>query len=290
MFKENVVPLDIISYLESFPKETVYYCPNPGNAGDALIASATYQLFDRCGVIYDTISENIRAIDNLDFLKDKIVMYGGGGNFVKYYKHAAIALERLHSVAKKLIILPHTISGHEVLLKGFGSHVDLICREEVSFQYVQSVATDANVFLAEDLAIHLDIEELFGRVYCNDFIYPTRIYWKRAWAQIKKRLACFRVDDEKTSLLLPIDNIDLSALYGHYINMGKRLEVDEVSYHFLHFIQAFSEIRTNRLHAAIGAALLGKKVYFYPNSYHKNESIYRYSLQEKFPHVKWRKN
>jgi hypothetical protein len=43
----------IREYLNSLPRnERLYYFANPGNAGDALIAHATYQLFIQLGIDY----------------------------------------------------------------------------------------------------------------------------------------------------------------------------------------------------------------------------------------------
>jgi len=46
-----------------------------------------------------------------------------------------------------------------------------------------------------------------------------------------------------------------------------------------------STIITNRLHSAIIGAILGKNVELFRNSYHKNRSVWEYSLQSKG--VKW---
>ena len=53
------------------------------------------------------------------------------------------------------------------------------------------------------------------------------------------------------------------------------------------FLNQFDEIYTNRLHICVASALLNKKVYFYGNSYWKNESVYNYSIKNQFPKVKW---
>ena len=50
--------IDIKLYLDSLKKyETVYFCPNPGNAGDSLLAHATYELFDEYNIKYQILKE-----------------------------------------------------------------------------------------------------------------------------------------------------------------------------------------------------------------------------------------
>jgi len=45
-----------------------------------------------------------------------------------------------------------------------------------------------------------------------------------------------------------------------------------------------SKVFTDRLHVAILGGILNKETYLLPNSYHKNKSAYRFSLN-RFPHV-----
>lgn len=53
----------------------VNYLPNPGNAGDSLIACATYQFFERNNIEYKCCQSEKDISDN------DILVYGGGGNF-----------------------------------------------------------------------------------------------------------------------------------------------------------------------------------------------------------------
>jgi exopolysaccharide biosynthesis predicted pyruvyltransferase EpsI len=51
----------------------------------------------------------------------------------------------------------------------------------------------------------------------------------------------------------------------------------------------YKKIDTDRLHVAIGATLLEKKVTLFPNSYYKNKAVYDYSLR-KFPNISFIEN
>ncbi|MCP4005227.1 MAG: polysaccharide pyruvyl transferase family protein, partial [bacterium] len=66
--------VSIPSYLKSLAAKPLYYMPNGGNAGDALIAQATYQMLGDHQIEYEIVSPR-------DDLTDQVVAYGGGGNF-----------------------------------------------------------------------------------------------------------------------------------------------------------------------------------------------------------------
>ena len=52
--------IDINMFLAEQSGQAECYCyPNPGNAGDTLIAAATYQLFDALGIQYNNSCKNI---------------------------------------------------------------------------------------------------------------------------------------------------------------------------------------------------------------------------------------
>ena len=44
-------------------------------------------------------------------------------------------------------------------------------------------------------------------------------------------------------------------------------------------LQKYEQVNTDRLHIAIAATLLGKKVKLFPNSYYKNRAVFEYSLK-----------
>lgn len=98
-------------------------------------------------------------------------------------------------------------------------------------------------------------------------------------------LNCFRTDLEMTEIELTPDNIDLSELYKFGTVHPYLIEYSASK--FLKFLNKYAEIRTNRLHVSIGGALLGKKVYLYPNNYFKNKAVYEYSLKDKYPNIHW---
>jgi exopolysaccharide biosynthesis predicted pyruvyltransferase EpsI len=101
----------------------------------------------------------------------------------------------------------------------------------------------------------------------------------------RKQLNAFRTDVEKTDIELPADNVDLSA----------ELELSscdpEIATYtaklLLTELDKYEVVRTNRLHVAIGAMLLGKKVELHGNNYYKIRAVYEYSIKGTFTNVKW---
>lgn len=283
--------INVEIYLKGLAEQgELVYCPNAGNAGDSLIAHATFQLFKRQGIPVELYDE-ARFDPN-----EKILIYGGGGSFVPEYSAARQFVERYHRAVRKLVVLPHTISGHADLLSQLESNVDLFAREEVSFEYATKCAPNANVFLADDLALDLNVTD----VLASNFKLP---YWTIPLKQVVRRdtgllreavrrargktqvLNCFRTDKERTEIRLPFGNMDLSKLFKCGTSTPEQALL--ATQMLLRMLNRYDEVRTNRLHLAIAGALLGKHVKFYPNSYFKNEAVYNFSLRDRFPNVQW---
>jgi len=297
--------------LEKYFKENnfrdgLYIYPNPGNAGDALISIGTTHFFNKLNLDYQIVMDK----KNFD-PTGKTVLYSGGGNLVKYYSNSREFFLSNHKKLKKLIILPHTISGNEDILKEFGQNVDIFTRELFSFEHVKKHAPSANVFLSKDMAFYMDVDEVLGHRPMNFFlIILSKFFYKlkndvrsenipSPFVLIKSKikeakhklishdkvLNSFRIDPEKTEIEIPRDNIDLSEVY----KFGTEYPylIPYAAGKFLRYLNKYEVIHTNRLHISIGGAMLGKKVYLYPNSYFKNQAIYEYSLKNSYPNVHW---
>lgn len=296
----------VFELLNDLPKdETIYYRSNPGNAGDALIASGAYKLFDKAGL-------KIELIDPATFnATDKIVIYAGGGNLVGIYPEARDFFFKHHKTAKQFILLPHTVTKNEDLLSELGNNVTLFAREKVTYQHLNANATNANVYLDHDLALHLDVKKIlnyktigiieasvkklvYGKYNKKRYAIPSpKIMLKNSIYEGKSKLQpkgqvgnFFRDDVEAIGKTLPPDNADLSKIY-EYGTQNREL-TDYTVARLMKHINRFDHIHTDRLHICIAAALLGKKVDFHPNSYFKCKAVYEYSLKERFPSISWK--
>lgn len=296
----------IITFLDSLPKNApIYYRSNPGNAGDALIACGAFSLFEKLGL-------DVRLIDPLTFDgTGKTILYAGGGNLVGYYSEAREFFFKHHQSAKHFILLPHTVTGNEDLLSQLGKNVTLFAREKNTYEHLKANAQNANVLLADDLAFHINPQEImnsnkiniitcvFKKIFFkltnnkNEFsklpqpkiMLRNSIFELKSIFLSKKSGNFFRTDVERSREIIPIPNADLSIMYEY----GTRNK--EICFYttarLMRFINSFDEINTDRLHICIAGALLGKRVNFFPNSYFKCKAVYEQSLQGKYLNVNW---
>lgn len=276
---------------------TPLYVPNEGNAGDALIAAGMWSFFDSL-----SLSPRISRLDELK--EGDIAFYSGGGNLVDGYKECANFLERCLDVGvRKAIVFPHTVRGNEGLLSRLDSRFTIVCRDLVSLSWVSKFSNcGLNYFFAPDMAFFLDVPGLESRVKkpaaMGDFFSylvcsPKQLVKYSLW-RVKKtavvpdahgHLKVFRVDIEATDAQKGPASYDLSNLYGS--KYRSREESEFITHGFLKTLSRADSIETNRLHVAVGGALINKKVVLYDNSYGKNSAIYDATLKY-FPNVESR--
>ncbi len=283
-----VEKINIREYLKQFASQHVIYKPNPGNAGDCVIASATYQLFDQCCVDYQVYRKG-------NDTKNAVVMYGGGGNLVGIYTNAREFLGGHHQKASKFILLPHTIAGNEQLLGELGKNTTIICRELESYRHAKEFASNCEVLLADDLALSLDlgrikslprIPPLSARVLaCIPELVKNDLLLKYKLRDFKdsRSLSCFRVDPESAMSILPDKNIDLSEVLRY--KESPRFVCDWITQSFLMVLDQFETINTDRLHIGIVGGLLGKSTRLYPGNYYKNEAVFEFSIKPRLSNV-----
>lgn len=274
----------------------VIYVRNPGNAGDALIASATYDLFQRLNIDFEAVDLDCPP----ERTRGRILFYSGGGNLVKYYSNARDFLLRHHPGAERVVILPHTILGNEDLLRAMAGKALVFCRERTSFAHVAPLLPPGAVHLADDVAFGLDAEQFIrdARHRYLPLISTPGLAVRNAKRLVRRALRClrrpqrrrelnaFRTDIEATGRhRLPADNFDVSQVFATD-NMSREC-TDEATYRVLSFLRRFDVIHTDRLHVCIGALLLGKCVNFHDNAYGKNRAVYEQSMRGRYPGLVW---
>jgi exopolysaccharide biosynthesis predicted pyruvyltransferase EpsI len=259
----------------------VLFFPNPGNAGDSLIAAATTAAFVRNGVRATTI--------DLDApVEGGVVLLGGGGNLIPLYHQIREAIGRFAGRARRLVLLPHTIRGNEAALQRLDGSCTIFCRDPPSFAHVRAVRPDVDARLAHDMAFHLD-----AAAFLEDEALAARAapVWQEALANHGIDAARLRhpagIDlsrlDSESRLREPRSDIDIS----HVFTFGTGPEGAALGAWCL--LKTISEARlvvTDRLHVALGAALLGIPCRLYDNFYGKNEAVYRHSLAGRFANVR----
>ncbi|MBL8225893.1 MAG: polysaccharide pyruvyl transferase family protein [Chromatiales bacterium] len=294
-------------YLRELAPEGVLYIPNPGNGGDSFIAAATFQYFHRIGLSFEVAGRDLART-----APGRVCVYSGGGNLIAPDSRSATVLRMIAPVARAVVVLPHTITNVDELLRDLPESCHLFCRELTSYDYARRASRRAKVLLAEDMAFRADVDELRRRSVAVGIVSvtgelalrvlggtaaapPGRAVW-RVWCLPRMRRAlkppdatgvlnCFRIDAERTDAPLPERNVDVSDLVSFGTDTEALTALGAAV--FLDYIGRFRIVRTNRLHVAIAAAVLGLEVEFFSNNYYKNRAIYEMSIVGRFPKVRW---
>jgi hypothetical protein len=261
---------------------SIVFLPNPGTLGDALINAATIQGFERAGIGFSVFS-SISAHDD-----SFVYVYGGGGNLVPYYDNCVGVLRDLSLVGAEVIVLPHSCFGSAAaeVIASFGGKLSVWARERVSFNFLSLVSGGFSFGLGHDLALGLDLSDK----RLHSFLVFDRLAGL-AGVGVGELLA-FRSDCEAIGgcVVDLVANVDLSNILGFSSRDSLGFDISfldvKVLFNcvswFLAYIRLFGVVRTDRLHVAVGALLLGKKVFFSDNSYGKCKAVYDFSLRERF--------
>jgi len=260
----------------------IIFIPNPGNFGDALICAAAIQGFEKAGVYYSVFS-SITAHD-----ASFVYVYCGGGNLVPYYNNCASVLRDLSSVGAEVIVLPHSCYGPAAaeVISTFKGKLTVWARERVSLVFLSTVPGSFNYGLGHDLALNLDISDKRLHQFMM-FDKLAGLAGNRTGELLAFRGDCEAISNRNVNWDL---NVDISNNLGYMskTDLGFGASFLDVNLLFisvswlLAYIKLFGIVRTDRLHVAIGALLLGIKVVLTDNSYGKNKAIYEHSLRERF--------
>ena len=263
--------------------EPIYYIPNPGNAGDAAIATATVQFFHRINVpLVHIRAENIPS--------GAVVVIAGGGNLVPYYTDIRkILLACLARNVKKCLLLPHTVRGHADVLARLDTRFTILCRDKPSYEYVKKHAPHVHTALARDMVFELDIEELkrstktwrHKLALLQDAYWRTNLFrWRRATLRIRPdshgTLRIFRSDVESVDSDRTRRKSDLMHFHG--INRYSPA-TDQITLDVIKCINRAERVITDRLHVSLIAAMLGKKVCLLENSYGKVSDVWELAME-----------
>lgn len=287
---------EILKELEKF-----YFLPNKGNLGDGLIAASEFQYLEAKNFNYRVYQRTMPWI----YQKSFNFVYGGGGIWVDLYKKDYQEILEIFKspYLKKCVILPSSFNNCPDVIELLDERFTVFLREEKSYEYCKSLNSKAKFYLADDMAIGADFE-----IFKQDFRDSKTFYeFKHKNEDLFKIFKSYKHIYNKASLVIKdtkdfrvgyflrsdkegimnksdISGIDLSDFGGGcWCNSGLAFVSTKL---FLAFIDRFDIIVTDRLHIAIAAAKLGKKVLALDNSYGKISSVYDYSLKNRFENVK----
>lgn len=224
---------------------------NRGNRGDGLIHLGGRRLLQEVGLSY----REVRETGDLRQLRGDVLLVYGAGAMSRGTNSLPRAVTKLASRFNEIIILPSSFDLAESRVRSFAESWDqrytVFCREMISFVALKECrVTPKALLLGHDLAFHADLNAWAARPAAGG-------------------AGLFRQDNEAGYGSLPRD-LDEYGDASH----GSDREPERL----LDFVARFSEIHTDRCHGAIAAAIMGRRVVFYPNNYFKNRAIYDHSL------------
>ncbi|WGE50846.1 polysaccharide pyruvyl transferase family protein [Actinobacillus equuli subsp. haemolyticus] len=273
----------IFKELSANQQGNIFYYPNGGNAGDALIDMGFYTLAQRFNLKFSLISQ-----DKISQLKDNdIVLIGGGGCLVPEWNSTPNFLKSLINLKLKLklIILPHSIRGIDDLISNLPEGSIIFCREKYSFEYCQNISNAKAVYLADDMAFCINPAQILTsnphfkiKLSSKNIIRKILINFHRLRALFTSQINAMRTDKESNQNLNVkrslANDLSLVASFGTDNYQASLYSAKQ----FLKLINLYEEIKTDRLHVAVGAYLLNKKLSIYNNGYYKCKGVYEQSM------------
>lgn len=265
LIKVQLDDSQLINELKKIGKFT--YIPNPGNAGDMLIAAATMGFFEKHKLPYKMYDTNT----NID-----TVVYGGGGIWTADYKKDWIKHLAVLTKAKKIVILPSSFNNCPELIDAMDERFVVFCREKRSYEYIKGANTRATVLLDHDMAFRMTTKQIRKP-------YKTSAKMLDAlnqvdWGQIPKNAMFMRADGESTGKYKT--DLDVSELAGWYSLSAKPGWIDFCAQLMLSVVNQADAVVTDRLHVAIAGLLTGKTVYMLDNTYGKLSAVYEHSMKQ----------
>ncbi len=276
--KENP---ELFEILTGFAGEKIYYYPNQGNAGDSMIAAATYQIFAAMNITFEIITSPGKAAK----LQNSKIVLGGGGNFVPMYGAIASFLKVLSGSSNQVVLLSHSIRGHQEIIKGLRENITLFCRENDSVQYLERLGTSAHYYRSHDMAVYMDVDEVLTQWKDNNENIKSfeEKLLQKGIANLHhlafENMSCIRGGAEST-ISIPKQNFDISDIFRSGVTPDLAFKSTA---EMLYFCYLAREITTNRMHIAVACGLMNTTCKMLDNSYGKLSSVYDVTLKRKFP-------
>jgi exopolysaccharide biosynthesis predicted pyruvyltransferase EpsI len=259
----------------------IYFRPNGGNAGDALINVGFYSLAVRLGFQYEEVSE---PFDYAILGEDDLLVLSGGGNIVPYWEAGSDLIRHLTQYKFPLLLMPQSVEGRQEVLALLRVKDTLFLRETYSFEYAQSLNLDCTLALDHDLAFSAVAESILNEPLqlpalrvrnIRKLIFIAYHYFR---SRFIKTLPAFRTDRE--SILKnkknKINDISLVAKFG-----TKTPEQNICSSQWLlKVISWYETVETDRLHVFVASVLVGTHVVLHDNAYYKIKGVYEFSVKD----------
>lgn len=237
-----------------------------GNYGDHLIWKGAEKLAEQANISYVSYTHD-------DFMKRKIeandivYVHGGGGFHPNWAGTPTLELRKaIQEHVGPTILGPQTFLDDENYIK------------EIIKKIFQNQLSKEVYFFVREKKSYVILKNLLPRNVHLGVVPDT------AFALVKEDLMDLNSHSDKGYTLYAFRNDMESVEQYHRLNPFV-FWIDPVRYakDFKSWVQIHNNAKTvftDRTHSAIVSILLGKRVYFLPNNYHKNRSVWEYSLKD----------
>lgn len=248
-------------------KEWVFVAPG-GNVGDHMIYLGAFKIATETGLNYRRVTYKPKSKIH-QFDKDIIIYLQGGGGFNPWWNWTPWLLRSLRVIHPEnyIIVGPTTTVIYREYLDRvleLDDNTTFFARELPTYNIMKEYCDDVRI--DHDTALHLKLRDGYLEVITGDLCL-----------QQEYSLLVLRKDPE-TPETIPesINRADFNMIYDpckFKISKWAKLHMKA------------TKIVANRSHSAIMGAILGKDTSMFAGSYHKNRSIWEYSLKDLG--VKW---
>jgi hypothetical protein len=251
----------LLPLLEEYRSTPFLFVESGGNFGDELIWRGAYNLARRAGL-------DVRAVTYDEFIGSPVprgtgvYVHGGGGVNPWSSGRAITTFQKALASASPIAILgPQSVHPDPEFLRAklardleqaSAGRVVVFARDRVSYEALAGCFPALELRAEHDTALNLSQADLDGPRLPRAFV-----------------LHVIREDNEASPvrerdlLSLSVDPAKFCRSFGQWVALHRSAR----------------RIVTNRLHSAIAGVILGKPTVLLPNSYHKNRSVWEYSLR-----------
>ncbi len=261
--QENIISRQVFDVFRRFVDRHIVFVEPGGNHGDHLIYKGAYKLARLANIKY-TIYD-FDAFQAEKFLPEQVVYVHGGGGFVPWWSGKTMQiLKKLTSEFRGSFILgPTTFSDNREYLRKIlddclggndfrGLYV--FTRDRSSYEILKAYMPCAGEIICDhDTALNLVRSDLLPEPPAGKYVfYALRDDKERSFEQ-------------DYDYLRWVDPVKVSSTFEKWLYLHARAK----------------KLITNRTHSAILGSILGIPTVMLPNSYHKNRSVWEFSLAER---------
>ncbi len=265
--ESNVVSRNIFSLYQKYRSSQFIFVEPGGNFGDELIYKGARKLARLAGIKFQSVSHD--KFMNSDYPSDAVIYIHGGGDFNTWWSGNSIAefFKTVSTHSGVIILGPRTILTEKEFLRktvvaglrnSMSKKVYMFARELTSYAALKAYLPGwVELGVDHDTALNLSATDLVSANPARRFVFYAIREDKEA------------INQERDLLAMWVDPTRYCFSFNQWVSLHNRAK----------------EIVTNRLHSAILGPILGVPTTIIPNNYHKNRSVWEYSLQQQG--VRW---